>query len=207
MDSSNKVKSAVHIRGSLENPLLSLVVLQLVQTSHHYPWIRPLSARVIRVTLWAPWHCYNNGHRGDILSESVMKHVSYVYLEYAQYIIPPVDRPEPCQGGLVWGCETSGPGLSWQRENDAWSGLSGPGGSLGKNFPGKVSHPLSRPRSHNTNMLCDESHGSDRVCTLRRTQQWQLTSVCVFPGFWILRPIFDGKRKVSPWKWWHKTKH
>ena len=113
--------------------------------------------RVIRVTLRAPWHCYNNGHQGggDILSESVMKHVSYVYLEYAQYIIPPVDRPEPCQGGLVWGCETSGPGLSWQRENDAWSGLSGPGGSLGKNFPGKVSHPLSRPgepRSRNTNM-------------------------------------------------------
>ena len=102
-----------------------------------------------------------------------------ISLEYAQYIIPPVDRPEPCQGGLVWGCETSGPGLSWQRENDAWSGLSGPGGSLGKNFPGKVSHPLSRPRSHNTNMLCDESHGIGGVCMLRRTQQWQLTKVCV----------------------------
>lgn len=81
----------------------------------------------------------------------------------------------------------------------AWSG-SGPGGALGKNFPGKVSqsHPQTRsgqPRSRNTNMLCDESHGDGGVCMLRRTVAAD-QCVCV-SRILILGPIFDGKRKVG----------
>ena len=167
------------------------------QTSHNEDLCSALSRVTWRII--GPLSSQDPGHYGDITMpwHSYSGHPGTFYLNHLQLcnmcssISSAHISPLRCRGRPEFlsrwiGVSRSGPVLDWQRENDA---RSGSGSGRRKNFPGKVSHPqsqlavsrpgLGKPRSHNTNMLCDESHGA---CMLRH---WP---VCVVSRIPLLTP-------------------
>ena len=116
-----------------------------------------LSARVIRVTLRAPWHCYNNGRRGDILSESVMKHVSYVYLEYMPSTLSPLwTGLSPVK--VDWCEAVRHPGQDWADKEKMMHGQD----YLDQ---GGVWVKTSRARCH---ILCPDQGHATQICFVMR---------------------------------------